>query len=148
MRIGEVMTHSVVTAPLDATLKAVAERMRDMNVGSVVILDGERPVGLITDRDVALLVVADGVDGSEDVGSHASRPLVTGDVGMELEEAAALMVQNRIRRLPLMEGERLAGIVTIDDVAVRAGDLRLAQQLTAEVARAALPEFFFHQRGG
>ena len=51
-------------------------------------------------------------------------------------------------RLPLIEGEQLAGIVTIDDLAVRAGDLQLAQQMTAEVAKAALPEFFFHQRGG
>jgi CBS-domain-containing membrane protein len=67
---------------------------------------------------------------------------------MELEEAAALMVQHRIRRLPLRDGERLSGIVTIDDLAVRAGDLRLAQQMTAEVARAALPSFYFHQRGG
>ena len=67
---------------------------------------------------------------------------------MELEEAAALMVQHHIRRLPIMNGEVLAGIVTIDDLAVRAGDLQLAQQMTAEVAKQAIPEFFFHQRGG
>ena len=47
-----------------------------------------------------------------------------------------------------MEADALAGIVTLDDLAVRSGDLQLAQQMTAEVARAALPEFFFHQRGG
>jgi CBS domain-containing protein len=67
---------------------------------------------------------------------------------MDLEEAAAIMVQHRIRRLPVMEADALAGIVTLDDLAVRSGDLQLAQQMTAEVARAALPEFFFHQRGG
>ena len=67
---------------------------------------------------------------------------------MDLEEAAALMIEHRIRRLPVLDGDGLAGIVTIDDLAVRAGDLELAQRMTAEVARAALPEFFFHQRGG
>jgi hypothetical protein len=46
------------------------------------------------------------------------------------------------------ENDLLVGIVTIDDLAVRAGDLRQAQQITAEVARAALPEFYFHERGG
>ena len=142
------MTHSVVTAPADASLRQVGERMRDVNVGSVVVVDGDRPVAVITDRDVALAVTADGVDPEEAVGPYASRPLVSGEAGMELEEAAALMVQNRIRRLPIMEGDELAGIVTIDDLAVRAGDLALAQRMTAEVAKAAIPEFFFHQRGG
>jgi CBS domain-containing protein len=144
--IGEVMTEPVVTAGTDAKLGQVAELMRDRNVGSVVVLDGRRPYGVITDRDVAL--AAAGVARSERAGDHASRPLVSGEVDMELEEAAALMVQNRIRRLPVVEDGELRGIVTIDDLAVRAGDLQLAQRMTAEVARAALPEFFFHQRGG
>jgi CBS domain-containing protein len=114
----------------------------------VVILEHDRPVGVITDRDLALAVVADGVDPDDVAGSHASRPIVTGEVEMDIEEAVALMVQHRIRRLPVTEGEALAGIVTIDDLAVRAGDLHQAQQITAEVAKAALPEFYFHQRGG
>jgi CBS domain-containing protein len=67
---------------------------------------------------------------------------------MELEEAAALMVQHRIRRLPVVHAGTIAGIVTLDDLAVRTGDAQLAQRMTADVARAALPEFFFHQRGG
>jgi predicted transcriptional regulator len=67
---------------------------------------------------------------------------------MDVEEAAALMVQNRVRRLPIVDGGELTGIVTLDDLAIKVGDLHLAQQMTAEVARAALPEFFFHQRGG
>lgn len=148
MRVGEFMTHQVVTAQPEDPVRAVGELMRDRNVGSVVVTDGERPVGVVTDRDLALLVVADGVDAFEPVGDHMSRPLVTGEVEMDLEEAAALMVEHRIRRLPLRDGERLAGIVTIDDLAVRAGDLKLAQQMTAEVAKAALPDFFFRQRGG
>ena len=137
-----------MTAEADRTLAEVGALMRDHNVGSVVVLEGGRQVAIVTDRDLALAVVADGVDSAEPVGRHATRPLVTGDVQMELEEAAALMVQHRIRRLPVVDGDRLAGIATLDDLAVRAGDLKLAQQMTAEVARAALPEFFFHQRGG
>ena len=148
MRIGEVMTQSVVTAEASDDLRRVGELMRDRNVGSVVICDGGRPVGVITDRDLALSVAADGVDPGEAVGPHASRPLVTGAAEMDVEEAVALMVQHRIRRLPVADGHALAGIVTIDDLAVRAGDLAAAQQITAEVARAALPEFYFHQRGG
>jgi CBS domain-containing protein len=148
VRISEVMTQGVVTAETGDSLRRVGELMRDRNVGSVVICEAGRPVGVITDRDLALVVVADTVDAEARVREHASRPLVTGEVEMDIEEAVALMVQHHIRRLPVTEDETLVGIVTIDDLAVRAGDLHQAQQITAEVAKAALPEFYFHQRGG
>jgi CBS domain-containing protein len=148
VRIADVMTQGVVTAERGESLRRVGELMRDRNVGSVVVCDNGRPIGVITDRDLALAVVADKVDAGDVAGSHASRPLVTGEVEMDIEEAVALMIQHRIRRLPVTEGETLVGIVTIDDLAVRAGDLHQAQQITAEVAKAALPEFYFHQRGG
>lgn len=138
----------MVAAEVGASLRDVAQLMRERNVGSVVVVEQGRPVGVLTDRDIALCVVADGVDAGEQAGAYATRPLVTGTDEMELEEAVALMVAHRIRRLPVLRGDDLAGIVTIDDVAVRAGDLEAAQQITAQIARAALPEFYFHQRGG
>ena len=73
---------------------------------------------------------------------------VVQSIEMDLDAAADLMIQHHIRRLPLLDDGELAGIVTIDDVAVRAGDLDLAQRVTAEVAKGAIPEFFFHRRGG
>jgi CBS domain-containing protein len=148
VQISEVMTQGVVTAEAGQSLREVAGLMRDRNVGSVVITEGGRPCAVVTDRDLALAVVADGVDPADSVSEYATRPLICGNVEMELEEVAALMIEHHIRRLPLMSGEELAGIISIDDVAVRAGDLQIAQQMTAEVAKAALPEFFFHQRGG
>jgi CBS domain-containing protein len=148
VHISEVMTEGVVTVETADSLRRVGELMRDRNVGSVVVCEDGRPVGVITDRDLALAVVADQVEAGDHAGAHASRPLVTGEVQMDLEEAVALMIQHHIRRLPVTEGEALVGIVTIDDLAVRAGDLHQAQQITAEVAKAALPEFYFHQRGG
>jgi CBS domain-containing protein len=142
------MTDWVVTADCSATLHEVGELMRDRNVGSVVICDTGLPAALITDRDLALVVVADGVETGEHVREYATRPLITCESDMDLEEAAALMVQHRVRRLPVLNGDDLAGIVTLDDLAVRSGDLELARRMTAEVAKAALPQFYFHQRGG
>lgn len=148
MQIGEVMTPGAVSAPPDTTLGEVAELMRDRSVGSVVVVDHDRPVALITDRDLALAIGADGADRGDPVGDHATRPLVTAEPGMELEEAVGLMVQHRIRRLPVTDGDALTGIVTLDDLAVRTGDATLAQQMTADVTRAVVPGFFFHHRGG
>ena len=148
MTIREVMTESVVVAPPEATVREVAELMRERNVGSVVLVDGEAPVGLLTDRDLAVGVLADGRDPGDRAADHASRPVVTVNTGAELEDAAQLMVGHGIRRLPVLDGDRLTGIVTLDDLAVRTGDLELAAHMTTQVTRANLPEFYFLSRGG
>ena len=148
MQLRQIMTSGVVTAALDADVFRVAQLMRDHNVGSVVLCDPEgEPVAMITDRDLAIRALAEDRPGSEPAREHASRPLVTGEPDMDLEEAAALMVQHRIRRLPVVDGEELAGIVTLDDIAVRTGNLEVAQRMTQEVIEGALPDFFFHERG-
>jgi CBS domain-containing protein len=148
VHLSELMTTGVVTAPPDASAISVARQMRDNRVGSVVIIDSaSSPVAMITDRDLAIRVFAGGVDPETPVADHASRPLICGEPEMDLDEAAALMVQHRVRRLPVVDGDSLAGIVTLDDIAVRTGNLEVAQRMTAEVIEGALPQFYFHERG-
>jgi CBS domain-containing protein len=148
VQLSEIMTPGVIIAPPEASALSVARQMRDNRVGSVVVVDpAGSPVAMVTDRDLALRVFAEGVDPESAVGEHASRPLICGDPGMELEEAAALMVQHRVRRLPVVDEDRLAGIVTLDDIAVRTGNLEVAQKMTAEVIEGALPQFYFRERG-
>jgi CBS domain-containing protein len=148
VQLSEIMTAGVVTATPEASAVSVAGQMRDRRVGSVVIVDpAGSPIAMITDRDLAVRVFAEGVDPQATVGEHASRPLICGEPEMELDEAAALMVQHLVRRLPVVDGGSLAGIVTLDDIAVRTGNLEVAQRMTAEVIEGALPQFYFHERG-
>jgi len=148
MQLREIMTEGVITAPADADVLSVARLMRDSRVGSVIVTDPEgAPAAMVTDRDLAVRVLADEHQRGDPVGEHASRPLINGEPEMDLEEAAALMVRHRIRRLPVVDGERLVGIVTLDDIAVRTGNLEVAQRMTAEVIEGAMPDFFFHDRG-
>ena len=148
MQLREIMTANVITADEGDEVRQVARLMRDRHVGSVVICDPEgAPAAMITDRDVAVRVAADDLALTESAGRHASRPLITGEPEMDLEEAAALMVQHRVRRLPVVDAGALAGIVTLDDIAVRTGNLEVAQRMTAEVIEGALPGFYFHERG-
>jgi len=148
VRIRDVMTESVVTATPDATVREVAETMRERNVGSVVLVEGGRPVGFVTDRDLAVSVLADGRDLSDRACDHASAPVVTAGPDIDITEAAELMVEHGIRRLPVLDGGELIGIVTLDDLAVRTGDAELAMNLASSITRAALPDFYFHHRGG
>ena len=149
MDIRDVMTEGVVSASPEASVRQVAELMRERNVGSVVLVgdDGEL-CGFVTDRDLAIGALTDGRDPGDPVEAHASSPVVTAAPDMDVEEAAELMVRHGIRRLPILDAGRLTGIVTLDDLAVRTGDLELAQHMTAQITRAALPGFYFHDRGG
>jgi CBS domain-containing protein len=145
--IRDVMTASVVTAPPSRTVRQIAELMRERNVGSVVLVDGDRPVGFVTDRDLSLSVIADGRDYGDHANDHASSPVITARPDTDLEEAAEMMVRHAVRRLVVVDGERLIGIITLDDIASRTGDAELAQQLSTRVTRAVVPDFFFHERG-
>ncbi len=149
MEVREVMTEPVVTARPAAPVREVAELMRDRNVGSVVLVDADgSPVGFITDRDVAVGVVAGGHGAEASARRHASSPVVTASPGLDVLEATELMVRHGVRRLPIVEDERLMGIVTLDDLAMRIGDLQIAATITQQVTRAALPDFYFFDRGG
>ena len=141
------MTETVVTAPPDRTVREIAEMMRERNVGSVVLIDEQRPVGFLTDRDLTVSVLADGRDLGDHAADHASSPVITANAGMQVEEAAELMVRHGVRRLVIVDSDRLIGILTLDDIASRTGDAELAAQLSTRVTRAVMPDFFFHERG-
>jgi CBS domain-containing protein len=141
------MTETVVTAPPERSVREIAEMMRERNVGSVVLIEEQRPVGFLTDRDLTVSVLADGRDLGDHAADHASTPVITASAEMQVEEAAELMVRHGVRRLVIVDGERLIGILTLDDIAARTGDHELASQLSARVTRAVMPDFFFHERG-
>ena len=148
MQLSEIMTAGVITSGPEAEAVSVAGLMRDHRVGSVVIVDSAgAPVAMLTDRDLTLRVFAEGADPASAALQHASRPLICGEPEMELDEAAALMVQHRVRRLPVVRDEELVGIVSLDDIAVRSGNLEVAQRMTQDVIEGALPQFYFHERG-
>ena len=144
MLVGQVMTAAVVTAEPSLTMRGIAVLMRERNVGSVVLVDGAWPVGFITDRDVALCVVADGRDPESRAGDHASTPVITAAPDMDLEEAADKMVRHGIRRLVVVESGALVGVVTFDDLVSRVGDR--ASALSALITRPATPDYFSRVR--
>jgi CBS domain-containing protein len=149
VQISDVMTGTVVTAGSEASVREVAELMRERNVGSVVLVGGDgAPVGIVTDRDLVVGALADGRDPADHAADHGSAPVVTGRLDMDVREAADLMVRHAIRRLPILDGDRLTGIVTLDDLVVRTGDVELTHNVTTELMRASLPDFYFLDRDG
>ena len=139
------MTESVITAEPARSLREIAVLMRERNVGSVVLVDGSRPVGFITDRDLALSVVADGRDAAARASDHASSPVITAEPDMDVEEAAEKMIRTGAAARRGRGRDRSRGVVTLDDIASRTGDR--ASELSARITRAAMPDYFLHARG-
>ena len=117
--VQDLMTSNPRTIGSESSVVEAAKIMGDEDVGIVPIVDGDRLVGTITDRDIAIKVVAEGKDArSTTVGQVASRDLVTVDPQQDLDEALRLMAQHQVRRLPVVEEDgRLVGILAQADVA-------------------------------
>jgi CBS domain-containing protein len=129
--IRDVMTSNPRTVDSSASVVDAARLMRDEDVGVTPIVDGDRLAGTITDRDIAIRVVAEGRDPqATTVREVASTDLVTIQPEQELEEAVRLMSQHQVRRLPVVEQDgRLVGVVAQGDVAQAADDSQTGQMV-------------------
>lgn len=108
----EVATISGESSVLEA-VAALVER----NIGSLVIVDGQRPAGILTERDILRLTArSHGELARIKVGAVMTRDLITATLTDDLHEAMSVMTENKIRHLPVLEGERIVGIVSIGDL--------------------------------
>jgi CBS domain-containing protein len=116
------MTSEPRTLESTSTAVEAARAMRDDDVGLIPIVEGDRLMGTVTDRDIAIRVVAEGRSADEvRVGDIASRELVTVDPAQGLDEALSLMAKHQVRRLPVVEKDgKLIGIVAQADIAKHA----------------------------
>lgn len=128
-RIRELMTSNPRSLESGSTVMEAARLMRDEDAGIIPIVEGEKLVGTVTDRDIAVRVVAEGRQPeSVTVGEIASRELVTIDPQQDLDEALRLMARHQVRRLPVVEEDgKLVGIVAQADVAAHASDRRTGE---------------------
>ncbi len=122
--VAEVMTPEVVTIEPSASIAEAAKRMIQQEKGPLPVVEGDRPVGMVTDRDIIARVVAEERDpGSLTVGDIATRELVTISSDQDVGEAARLMDEHQLDRLLVVEGERLVGIISEADLRIDEGPL-------------------------
>lgn len=137
MTVGDVCTREVATAHPDETIIEAARRMRDDHVGDLVVTDAQaRPVGILTDRDIVVAVVAKSPDKLDDlrVGDVMSRDLMTARSNDTITAALKNMRTRGIRRLPVVSAEgRLIGLLAFDDILEVMSDELI--QLVSLVAR-------------
>jgi CBS domain-containing protein len=130
MKIRDVMTPNPRTVSPDDTIQAVARIMQAEDTGAVPVVEKGRVLAMVTDRDIVVRVVAEGGSFSSPVRSIATNNVVCATPDMSTGEASGLMSDHQIRRLPVVENDRLVGIVSIGDLAVKEGkDSRMGDTL-------------------
>lgn len=119
MKVRDVMSKKVVTISADAPVVEAARKMKDANVGSVVVLDKNAVAGIVTDRKIVMTVVAENRDpAKEKIGSITSKSLITCNEDSDVHDALMTMGKNKIRRCPVVnERKELVGVVSMADIA-------------------------------
>jgi CBS domain-containing protein len=121
MKIRDVMTPNPRTVSPNDTVQAAALIMQAEDTGAVPVVTDGRVLAVVTDRDIVVRVVAEGGSFSSPVGNIATQSVVCATPEMSTSEASDLMSEHQIRRLPVVENDRLVGIVSLGDLAVKEG---------------------------
>jgi CBS domain-containing protein len=113
--VGEVMTHNLLTVEATTPLEQAAARMSDRGVGAILVLSGNSVSGILTERDVLRAVATGGVEGTN-VAAWMTRDPETVEVDESTGQAAAVMIHGGFRHLPVVDGGKPVGIVSIRDL--------------------------------
>ena len=139
MPIEDLARSDAVTASPETPVTDLATIMTEETVGSVVITNGDAPVGIVTDRDLTVRVLGEQADlASQTAEDVMTTDLCTAEPDAGFYEAASLMAEHGVRRLPVCEGDSLVGIITADDMTELLAD---EQQHLGNIIRSQRPEY-------
>jgi CBS domain-containing protein len=117
LKVDDVMVKEVITIDQNSTVKEAAEVMNKFEIGCLIAVRKGKAIGMITERDLLKRIVAEARDATKTkVKDVMSSPLVVIEPNVELEEAIKLMFQMKIKKLPVVDGKRLVGLITLTDI--------------------------------
>ncbi|ULT56605.1 CBS domain-containing protein [Neobacillus drentensis] len=141
MNVADVMTTDIDCCTPESTCKEVAKKMKELDVGAIPICENDKLVGIITDRDLVIKGLANELPDASPVSDLlANNIVVTGTKDMSVEEAAKIMSHEQIRRLPIVESDKLVGMVSLGDLAVNNQSSDEAGEALKEISVPAEPK--------
>ena len=133
--VTDVMTRNVRTMTPTDTVAAAAKAMHELNVGVIPVCEGDKLLGMVTDRDIVVRAVAKGLGGDTPLSKVMSTDVRTARETDDLDTVLADMASRQIRRLPVLDGsQRLTGIISIGDIAVKGQDEEDVGQSLADIS--------------
>ena len=134
LKVRDVMVREVITVNEDSTVKEAVDVMNEFQIGSLIVLEKGKAKGIVTERDFLRRVTAEAKDiMNTKVKEIMTTPLVVVEPGTDLEEAMKLMFKNKIKKLAVVDSNKLVGIVTLTDIArFQPQMIRMLKQLTTK----------------
>jgi CBS domain-containing protein len=136
LKVGDVMVREVITVDENSTVKEAVDIMNEFQIGSLIVLGKGKAMGIVTERDFLRRVIAGAKDAENTkVREIMTVPLVVVEPSTDLEEAVKLMFQRKIKKLAVVDGKKLVGIVTLTDIArFQPQMIKMLKQLTTKQA--------------
>jgi len=134
LKVGDVMVREVITVDENSTVKEAVDIMNEFQIGSLIVLGKGKAMGIVTERDFLRRVIAGAKDAENTkVREIMTAPLVVVEPSTDLEEAVKLMFQSKIKKLAVVDGKKLVGIVTLTDIArFQPQMIKMLKQLTTK----------------
>jgi CBS domain-containing protein len=132
-QVKELMTERPATLAMDASLAEAAMLMRDRDIGDVIVVEGEAATGIVTDRDIVIRGIAAGADpNTTPLGQVVSKDLNAVAPDDPVERAIAVMREKAIRRVPVLEGGKPVGVLSIGDLAIERDERSVLADISEE----------------
>ncbi len=138
-KVKDVMTKTVITIEANKTVSEAAALMAENDVGNLIVMDDNTPIGIVTERDFVRRVLAKGKTPKTKISEIMSTPLRVIDPDAPLKEAARRMVRKRIRRLPVIKDNKLVGIITATDFARHLSKKTFTDDILEAIGRSNYP---------
>jgi CBS domain-containing protein len=140
MKAREIMTASPIIAKPNDSLQEVAKKLRDCNIGCLPVVEDGKLVGMVTDRDICIRAVAQGLNLDIPVKQIMSKNSRSCSPDMDIEEVAGIMEGAQVRRLPVLSNNNLVGIISLGDIAARSENLSLCGRLLSQISQPIGPQ--------
>lgn len=133
MIVSELMHQGIIGANISDSLKAVCKIMKENDIGSVPVLENEKAVGFVTDRDIVLACAEEDCDLDEEISVAMSPEIISVTSDTDVIEAARLMEENQISRLLVIDNDNPVGIITLQDLSLNVNNRNLEAEVIEEI---------------
>lgn len=138
--VEQLMTKSVISVSPNQTIEEAARLMNEHNIGAIPVVENNQLMGMVTDRDITIRSTADGGNEKQPVSQVMTNEIVSVSPQTDVEEAARLMAEKQIRRLPVLENNQIVGMVSLGDVATEQQFDSTAEEALTNISKPSRPQ--------